>query len=100
MRYQPAPQRYESSPGSKHVIHEQDALSPEPFGMELQIGGAVSVPVRALVLRPVISDGYRPYPSATPMSAESLRQNASYRVRCFSRVDAGTGTSTARCLFS
>ena len=34
------------------------------------------------------------------MSAESLRQNASYRVRCFSRVDAGTGISTARCRFS
>lgn len=30
--------------------------------MELQIGGAVSVPVRALELRPVISDGYRPVP--------------------------------------
>ena len=28
--------------------------------MELQIGGAVFVPVRALVLRPVISDGNRP----------------------------------------
>ena len=62
MRYQLAPQRYESSSGSKHVVHEQDALSPEPFGMELQIGGAVSVSVRALVLRPVISDGYRPVP--------------------------------------
>lgn len=48
MRYQLAPQRYESSPGSKHVVHEQDALPPEPFGVELQIGGAVSVPVRAL----------------------------------------------------
>lgn len=30
--------------------------------MEFQIGGAVSVPVRALELRPVISDGYRPVP--------------------------------------
>lgn len=62
MRYQLAPQRYESSSGSKHVVHKQDTLPPEPFGMELQIGGAVSVPVRALELRPVISDGYRPVP--------------------------------------
>ena len=66
MRYQLAPQRYESSPGGKHVVHEQDALSPEPFGVELQIGGAVSVPARALVLRPVISDGYRPVPVGNP----------------------------------
>ena len=34
--------------------------------MELQIGGAVSVPVRALELRPVISDGYRPVPVGNP----------------------------------
>lgn len=61
-----APQRYESSPGSKHVVHEQDALPPELFGVELQIGGAVSVPVHALVLRPVISDGYRPVPVGNP----------------------------------
>ena len=67
MRYQLAPQRYESSPGGKHVVHEQDALSPEPFGVELQIGGAVSVPARALVLRPVISDGYRPVPVGNPL---------------------------------
>ncbi len=73
MRYQLAPQRYESSSGSKHVVHEQDALSPEPFGMELQIGGAVSVSVRALVLRPVISDGYRP--NFAPC-AISLRRSA------------------------
>ena len=48
------------------------------------------------------------YPSAygeiafpTRISAgRTCGQSASYRVRCFSRVDAGTGTSTARCLFS
>ena len=34
--------------------------------MELQIGGAVSVPVRTLELRPVISDGYRPVPVGNP----------------------------------
>ena len=66
MRYQLAPQCYESSPGSKHVVHEQDTLPPEPFGMEPQIGGAVSVPVRALELRPVISDGYSPVPVGNP----------------------------------
>ena len=47
MRYQLAPQRYESSPVVS-TSSTSKTLSPEPFGVELQIGGAVSVPRCAL----------------------------------------------------